>query len=92
MVISETRDTHTYCRALSSGAVTTCFTDLGMLRLGFEHPIFRLQGQCSNPLPHRSGLNFENIFDVTLDNYIIDIHLCIHLRRLGKYYILCDIY
>ena len=25
-----TRDTHTYCRALSSGAVTICFYDLGL--------------------------------------------------------------
>ena len=46
---------HTYYRALSSGAVTTCFYDLGMSRLGFEHPTFRLRGQCSNPLRHRVG-------------------------------------
>ena len=26
-----TRDTHTYCLALSSGSVTTCFYDLGLL-------------------------------------------------------------
>ena len=43
-----TRDTHTYCRA-----VTTCFYDLGPLRLGFEHPIFRLRDQRSSPLRHR---------------------------------------
>ena len=43
MVISEdpcwftpTRDTHTYCRAFGSGAVTTCFWDLCLSRLGFE--------------------------------------------------------
>ena len=29
-----TCDTHTYCRALSSGAITSCFYDLGVLRLG----------------------------------------------------------
>ena len=28
-----------------SGAVITCFYDLGLSRLGFEHPIFRLRGQ-----------------------------------------------
>ena len=42
-----TRDTHTYCRAFSSGAVTTCFYDLGLSRLGFEHPTYRLRGQHS---------------------------------------------
>ena len=34
-----TRDTQTYRRAFSSVAVTTCFNDLDLLRLGFEHPI-----------------------------------------------------
>ena len=43
-----TRDTHTFCRAFSSGAVTTCFYDLCLFRLGFEHPTFRLRGQHSN--------------------------------------------
>ena len=33
-----TRDTHTYCRAFSSGAVTTWFYDLVLSWLGFEHP------------------------------------------------------
>ena len=28
----------TYCRALSSGAITTCLNDLGLPRLEFEHP------------------------------------------------------
>ena len=30
-----------------SVAVTTCFNDLGLLQLGFEHPTFRLQGERS---------------------------------------------
>ena len=51
IVISEYRDTHTYCRAFSSGAVTT----LGLSRLGFEHPTFNLRGQRSNPLRHCHG-------------------------------------
>ena len=50
IVISRTSDTHTYSRAFSSGAVTTCFSDLGLSRLGFEHPIFCLRGQRSNLL------------------------------------------
>ena len=42
MVIS--RNIHTYCRAFGNGAVPTCFNDLGLSRLGFEHPTFRLRG------------------------------------------------
>ena len=38
-----------------SGAVTTCFNDLGLSRLGFEHPTFRLQVERFNPLRHRRG-------------------------------------
>ena len=42
MVISEDPwHTHTCCQAFGSGAVTTCFNDLGLLRLGFEHPTVR---------------------------------------------------
>ena len=40
--------THTYCCAFGSGAVTTCFNDLGLSRLEFEHPTFRLRGERSN--------------------------------------------
>ena len=29
-------------------SVLSCFNDLGLLRLGFEHPTFRLQGERSN--------------------------------------------
>ena len=31
-----------------SGAVTTCVHDLGLPRLGFEHPTFRLRGERFN--------------------------------------------
>ena len=48
--------THTYCPAYGSGAVTTCFKDLGLSCLGFEHPTFRLQGKRSYPLCHRCVL------------------------------------
>ena len=47
---------HTYCRAFSSGAVTTCFYDLGLSRLGFEHTTFSSRGQHSSTLCHRRGL------------------------------------
>ena len=45
-------NTHTYGRAFSSGAVTTCVYDLGLSRLGFEYSTFRLRGQRSSPLRH----------------------------------------
>ena len=44
-----TRDTHTYYRSFSSVAVTTCFYDLGLSRLGFEHPNFCIQGERYHP-------------------------------------------
>ena len=47
MVISETRDTHTYCLEFVSAAVTICFYDLGLSRLGFELPTLRLRGERS---------------------------------------------
>ena len=31
-----TRDTHNFCHTFDSGAVTTCFNDLGLSRLGIE--------------------------------------------------------
>ena len=49
--------THTYCRAFGSGAVTTCFYSyvLRLLRMGFEHPTFRLRVESSDPLRHCRG-------------------------------------
>ena len=46
------RDTYTCCRAFGSGAVNTWFYDLGVSRLGFGHPTFRMRGECSNRLRH----------------------------------------
>ena len=43
MVISE----DSYCGAFNSGAVTTFSDELGLSRLGFEHPIFRMRGERS---------------------------------------------
>ena len=54
-----TRDTYIHCWAFGSGAVTTCFYDLGLSRLGFEHPTFPLRGKRSNRLHHQRG--FENM-------------------------------
>ena len=39
----------------SSEAITTCFNDLGQLRLGCKHPIIRLRGHRFNPLCHCCG-------------------------------------
>ena len=36
VTLKPTRDTHTYCRAFGSGAVTTCFCDLSLSQLGFK--------------------------------------------------------
>ena len=53
---------------IASRAVTTCFYDSSLLRLGFEHPTFRLRGQRSNPLRHRRGEKFikYNIMPLSL--------------------------
>ena len=45
-----TRDTHTLCHAFGRGDVTTCFNDLGLSRLEFEHPTW--WGKSSNPSRH----------------------------------------
>ena len=52
---SRARDTHTYCRAFDSGAVTAYLYDLGLSRLGFEHPTFRLRGERFSALRYRRG-------------------------------------
>ena len=54
-----TRETQTYCRAFGSGADSTCFYDLGLLQLGFEHP-------SSNPLSHRCGFHMSCSIDTLL--------------------------
>ena len=51
-----TRDTHAKCRAFGSGAVTTCFNDLSLSQMGFEHQTFRFRGERSNQLRHRRGM------------------------------------
>ena len=53
-------DIHTYCLALSSGATTTCFYELGLSRLEFVYPTFRWRGERSSPLNQRRGFNLRN--------------------------------
>ena len=47
--------THTQCQAFPKGTLTTCFNDIGLSRLGFEHPTFCMRGRCSDPLRHLCG-------------------------------------
>ena len=47
-------------RAFGSGAVTTCFNDIGLSLLGLKHPNFRLWGDRSYPLRHRRNSNCLN--------------------------------
>ena len=56
-----TCDTHTCCRAFGSGAVTTCFHDLGVLPLTFEIATFRMRCERSNPLRDGGGLRYGGI-------------------------------
>ena len=63
---------HIYCPAFGSGAVTTCFYDLGLSRLGFDHPTFCLRGQRSNPLLHRRGVIILRFYlRLTMKNLMI---------------------
>ena len=56
------RDTHTYCPAFGSGALSTCFYGLSLSLLGFEHPTFRLRDDRSNRLRHRCGLHMPSLW------------------------------
>ena len=58
MLSQRIRDNHTSWRTFSSGAVTTCFYDLGLSQLGFKHPTFRLRGLHFNLLRQRRGEQF----------------------------------
>ena len=43
----------------SSGAVITCFNDLGLSQLGFKQPTVRIRAERSKPLRHRRGLKSQ---------------------------------
>ena len=62
MIILRTRDTHNYCRAFISGAVTACFYDLDLSRLGFEHQTFRLRDAFYDEI-QMCQRTFKHIFD-----------------------------
>ena len=55
VVISGNHEAQTHSRAFGSVADTTCFNDLGLSRLRFEHPAFHLWGERSNRLRHHRG-------------------------------------
>ena len=59
------------CRAFGSGDVTTRFNDLGLSQLRFEHPTFRMRGDCSNwPRHHRSlNLVFYQYLEYSLQTW-----------------------
>ena len=63
---SMTRDTHTCGRAFSSGAITTCFYDGGLSRLGFEHQTFSMQGECQRRHPRCHYIRKKSIMIMVL--------------------------
>ena len=67
-----TRDTHTFCITNSSGAVITCFYDIGLSRLGLQHPTFRFLDQRSTPTapPPRFKIS-EHL--ILVDIYIVEM-------------------
>ena len=50
---TRTCETHMYCRAFGCEAVTTCFDNWSLSRLGFEQTTFRLRANAlDNPVRH----------------------------------------
>ena len=73
MVISEDPWHSHLLPSVKPWAITTWFCDLGLSRLEFEHPTFRLRGLCSNLLRYRGGLHLRII--LLLDGrYIVHVH------------------
>lgn len=58
MIIFEASETHTCCRVFSNQTVTTCFNDLSLSVLGYEHLTFCMQGKRFNRLHHRRSGNY----------------------------------
>ena len=50
---SRTRETHICCREFISGDYITCFNDIGLSRLEFKHPTFRMANALSDCTPPR---------------------------------------
>ena len=57
-----------YCRAFSSGAVTTCFYDLGLSGLGLDHLTFRLR--CVGIDSVRLSSNKTEKFQVEIEIHV----------------------
>ena len=51
-------------RALDRGTSINCFNDLGLSRLGIEHPILRFRGERSKPLRHRHVLYIDSAYSL----------------------------
>ena len=84
VISSRTCDTHIFCRALSSGAVTTCFYDrLRSVTAWIWSPTFQLRGQRSKPLRHRRGQKHIRSFRSLTFRVVINI---------GTVFLLCSIW
>ena len=84
MVISEDCDTHTYCRAICDGTVTTCFNDLGLSRLGFQHQTFHLRGERSNHCA-TAAVAWYDYTESFISFLSIECFFCIKLNPLKVY-------
>ena len=77
-----TRDTHTCCQGLGSGAITTCFNDVGLSRPGIEPPISRMRGEPNAAIMHefsQPSRHLRNYYPVSLHNprYVVLILICV---------------
>ena len=94
-----TRDTHAYRRAFGSEAVTTSYNNLDLLRLGFEHPTFRMRGERSNLLRHRRGLRSQVHVTNRIIIFIANALLFWRISRVSKLmtdhlisaFLMCDV-
>ena len=81
IVISED---HWHCWVFSNEAVTTCFRNSLLSRLGFEHPLpkrnFRLRGKRSNGLHlRRDNINFTMLYHndcFIFCVYLLSLNIC----------------
>ena len=60
-----------YSQVFSSVTVTTCFNNLGLSRLGFEHSTFRIQGEYVNQLSHLCGMKVGSHLHVHINETVL---------------------
>ena len=84
MVISN--DTQTYCRAIGGGTVTTCFYDLCLWRLGFEHPTLRLRVERIYRLRQRCEPLFFKIAFIRYISKRYHVLFCIWVLSLKQHF------